>query len=352
MFYFDQVEDNQILNNDNKLGWEGEMINRRGFVNASLACAFAGALPAGRAKSQEVAYPNGVIKAIAMFAPGSGADVKIRFYADKLAKKTGAAVVVENKAGAMGLIATEFVARAKPDGNTLFIAPGSSMLAAAPALFKNLRFDPINDFEHICTLNFSAFVLCVSGTSPFHTISELTAHLKNKGAAGSYASIAPPSVAFAETYKSHYNLQTVEVKYRDQGPLIIDTINGVVDFTTIDIITVSGLIKDGRLRPLAMASAERLQSIPDIPGALEAGIPDLDIKNWWSVHVPANTPKAICDKLETWFSEIAVEADTLQFLRDNGSDPMPGNSRFLRELLLKDTKNWKEYARIAKIEPI
>ena len=192
----------------------------------------------------------------------------------------------------------------------------------------------------------------VAGSSPIRDIAELTAYLKKKGAAGSYATIAPPSVAFGETYKSKFGLETVEVKYKDQGPLIIDVINGVVDFTTIDLITVAGLVKDGRMRALAMASAERLKSVPDIPGASEAGIPGLDIKNWWSVHVPAKTPKSICEKLETWFNEIAVAADTLKFLFDNGSDPMPGNSKMLRELLVRETANWREYARIAKIEPI
>jgi tripartite-type tricarboxylate transporter receptor subunit TctC len=327
------------------------MLDRRRFVRTAVFGAAAGRLAA--ASAQEAQWPNGgIIKAIAMFPPGSGADVKIRFYSDKLAKKLGATVVVENKPGAMGYIATEYVARSRPDGFTIYIAPGSSMLAAAPVLFKNLRFDPINDFEHITTLNFSAFVLAVSGKSPIKSIAELTAALKKKGTSGSYASIAPPSVAFGETYKQKAGLETVEIKYKDQGPLIVDVINGVVDFTTIDVITIAGLIKDGRLRPLAMASAERLKSIPEIPGAAEAGIPGLDIKNWWSVHVPKGTPKAICDRLETLFNEIAVEPDTLQFLKDNGSDPLPGNSKSLRELLVKDTANWKEYAKIAHIAPI
>jgi tripartite-type tricarboxylate transporter receptor subunit TctC len=324
------------------------LINRRRFVATSLA----GSIIAGETLAQDAPWPNGVVKAIAMFGPGSGADVKIRFYADRLAKKIGSTVIVENKPGAMGYIATEYAARAKPDGLTLYIAPGSSMLAAAPVLFRNPRFDPINDFEHITTLNFSAFVLVVAGSSPFKTIPQLTEYLKKKGAAGTYATIAPPSVAFGETYKARFDLETLEVKYKDQGPLVGDVVNGVVDFATIDFITVAGLIKDGRLRALSMASAERLKSIPDIPGAAEAGIPGLDIKNWWSVHVPAKTPKAICDRLEVLFNEIAVEPETLKFLKDNGSDPMPGNARFVRELLLKDTKNWQEYARIAKIEPL
>ena len=117
-------------------------------------------------------------------------------------------------------------------------------------------------------------------------------------------------------------------------------------------ITVAGMIKDGQLRPLCVSAAQRLKSIPDIPGAEEAGIPGLDLKNWWSVHVPAKTPRAICDTLESWFNAIAVEPDTLKFLKDNGSDPLPGTATSLRELLIRDTANWKEYARIAHINPI
>ena len=325
------------------------MLHRRNFV---LGAAVAGAVSARGREASAADYPNGVIHAIAMFAPGSGADVKIRFYANKLALKCGGSVVVENRTGAMGYIATQYVARAKPDGLTIFIAPGSSMFAAAPVLFKTLEFDPINDFEHLTTLNYSTFVLCVSSESPIKSIPELTTLMKQKGASGTYASIAPPSVAFGETYKSRFDLQTVEVKYKDQGPLIADVVNGVVDFMCIDIISVAGLIKAGQLRPLCVATAERLKSIPDIPGAREAGIPGLDIKNWWSVSVPAKTPRDICDKLETWFNDINAEPDTVKFLYDNGSDPMPGNAASVKALLLEDTKNWREYARIAHIEPV
>ena len=129
-----------------------------------------------------------------------------------------------------------------------------------------------------------------------------------------------------------------------------DMMSGRVTFTFIDFISVAAHRKAGRVRVLCMAAAKRLQSAPDVPGAQEAGIPDLDIRNWWSVHVPAKTPKAICDKLETLFNEIAMEPATLQFLEANSSDPMPGNSRMLRELLVQETKNWVEYAKLAKLE--
>ncbi len=325
------------------------MLNRRTVIGAAAAAAF---LPKDAAQAQSTTWPNGPIRSICPFPAGSGADLKARFYANKLSQKLNATVVVENKAGAMGYIATEYVARAKPDGQTIYINPGASMLAAAPSLFKSLRFDPVGDFEHIALLNFAAFALCVPGSSPFKTLAELTPVLKAKGSKGSYASIAPPSVAFGETYKARFGLETVEVKYKEAAPLIGDLINGVVDFTCIDTISVAGLIKDGRIRPLAMACAERMKASPDIPGAAEAGIPDFDLKGWWSVEVPAKTPRGICDRLEAAFREISNDKETLEFLTINGSDPMLGGSQELRALLVEDTRRWKAYAQLAKIEPI
>ncbi len=329
----------------------GGELNRRTLLGGALSLS-TNAIAPQAARAQGADYPSAVIKAISMFGPGSGADVKIRFYANRLAEKIGSAVVVENKAGAMGNIATEFVARAKPDGYTIYIAPTSSMLAAAPVLFKTLTFDPINDFDHITTLNFSAFVMCAPSAAPYKTIPELTAFLKQKGPKGSYGSIAPPSVVFGETYKSQFGLETLEVKYKDQGPMLVDLLNGSLDFACLDYISVVGMFKDGRLRPFCMSSAQRLKSIPDIAGAAEAGIPNLDVRNWWSVEAPAKTPKPILDKLEALFNAIAVEPETLQFLQNNGSDPLPGNSQYARDLLIQDTAKWRQYAKIAKIQPI
>lgn len=325
------------------------MLNRRTLLGAAATAAVA---PQSSARAQAPAWPKGPIRSICPFQPGSGADIKARFYAGKLAQKLNATVIVENKAGAMGYIATEYVARSKPDGQTIYINPGASMLAAAPALFKTLRFDPVADFEHIALLNFAAFTLCVPGSSPYKNLAELTAALKAKGAKGSYASIAPPSVAFGETYKARFGLETVEVKYKEAGPLIGDFLNGSVDFVCIDTIAIAALIRDGRARPLAMACAERMKSTPNIPGATEAGIPDFDLKGWWSVQVPAKTPTWICEKLEAAFKEIAADQETLDFLTLHGSDLMLGGSKELKALLIEDIARWKEYARLAKIEPL
>jgi tripartite-type tricarboxylate transporter receptor subunit TctC len=327
------------------------VVTRRIFLrSAALAPAVATLWPEVGQPSED-AYPAGPVRSICPFAAGSGADIKVRFYSSKLSAVTGKPVIVENKPGALGNIATEMVARAKPDGYTIYIAPGSSTLASAPSLFKKLGYDPINDFEHITTLSASAFALCIPSTSPFKSVAELTAYLKDKGDAASYGSIAPPSLVSGEIYKAAFGLKTVEVKYKEQGPLLNDLFGGHLAFFFSDLTTINSQLKVGRIRPLAVTSAKRLTSAPDIPGAQEAGIPNMNVITWWSVHVPAKTPKPICDKLEAWFNAIAIEPDVVAFNAAVGSDVLAGNSESLKALLVKQTTEWREYARLAHIEP-
>lgn len=326
------------------------MFTRRDFIRSAALAPLAGTALSSPAFAQAADYPNQPIHAICLFPPGTGADVRVRFYAKKLQDITGKPVVVENKPGANGNIATEYVARSKPDGYTIFIAPGSSSLAAAPSLFKQLNYDPINDFEHITTLSTSAFVLVVDAGKPFKTLADLSAFIKEKGEKATYGSSANPGVAAGATYLNAFGLKAVEVKYKDSAQLYRDLAGGNLDFFFTDINGAGGHIKAGRVRPLAVSSAKRLSSWPDIPGAEEVGIKGLDIQTWWSVHTPAKTPKPILDKLEDWFNKIVQDPETDKFNALAGSDALPGNSRMLRELLVKETKDWARYAEIAKIE--
>src|SRR6185295_14652176 len=142
--------------------------------------------------------------------------------------------ITENKVGAFGNIATEFVARSKPDGYTLYIAPGSSFLAAAASLFKKLPFDPVNDFEHVTTLSKLPFILVVSGDSPYKTAADLTAYLKQQGDKASYGSAANTGIVSSELYKANFGLNTVEVKYKEAGALLNDLWGNNLAFTHLD----------------------------------------------------------------------------------------------------------------------
>jgi len=326
------------------------MLSRRELLRSAATASVA--MPfVSKATFAQDAWPSREIHSICGFPPGSGADVFVRFYGKKLEEKLGKTIITENKVGAFGNIATEYVSKSKPDGYTLFVAPGSSFLAAAPSLFKKLAYDPVNDFEHVTTLSKLPFILIVSGDSPYKNVAELTAYLKQQGDKASYASAANTGIVSSELYKAHFGLQTVEVKYKEPGAMLNDLWGHNVAFAHLDPVTSMAHLKTGKLRALATSSRDRFAALPDIPSAGEAGITNSDIIAWWSVHMPKGTPKPILDKLETLFNQIAVDDDTKKFLANLGSDPFPGNSKMLKELLVKDIKAWAEYVKIAKIEP-
>ena len=152
-------------------------------------------------------------------------------------------------------------------------------------------------------------------------------------------------------FKAAFSLKTVEVKYKEQASFVNELTAGMTSFFFVDFGTVGPQIRSGAVRTLAVATAKRLQSMPNVPGAEEVGIPGLNLEIWWSVMVPAKTPQAIRDQLEGWFNKIVLDPDVVAFNASIGADPFPGNAQLAREKLIADTKVWGEYARIAKIEP-
>ncbi|HEY4775203.1 MAG TPA: tripartite tricarboxylate transporter substrate binding protein [Xanthobacteraceae bacterium] len=324
------------------------MLSRRELLVSSVAAALAPAVST-QVLAQE-AWPAREIHAICMFPPGTGADIMVRFYARKLQDAIGKTVVVENKVGAFGNIANEYVARSKPDGYTIYIAP-ANLLAIAPHLYSKLSFDPINDFEHITTLFKLPFILTVAGTSPHKSVADLVQYLKEKGDKASYGSVSTVSLVSAELFKQNFGLTTVEVKYKESAAAMSDLWGGNLAFVYIDPAGSAAHIKAGRLRPLVVTTKERVQALKDIPGSAEAGITNTDLFSWWTVHTPRGTPKPILDKIEALFNEIAVAPDTKAFLANTGSDALPGNSKLARELITKGVKDWGGYVKLARIEP-
>ena len=325
------------------------MLTRRQFVGTAAAGAIA---PGFSSRAFAAAYPEREIHSIGMFPAGSGADVMVRYFSNKLSELVGKPVIVENKAGAFGNIATSYVARSAPDGYTIYIAPGSSVLAAAPSLFRTLNYDPINDFEHITTLFKVSFIQIVDAKSPFKTVDDLTKFLKEKGDKASYGSVANTGLVASELYKKSAGLNTVEVKYKEVQGMLVDLLAGAIAFAHIDPTSVLGQLQDGSVRALSTSSVQRIKALPDVPGSAEAGIKDMDLVAWWSVHVPKGTPKEIVNQLEVWFNQIAVMDDVGKWLVNIGCDPYPGNSKLVHDLLIKDTKAWADYVKLANIPPL
>jgi tripartite-type tricarboxylate transporter receptor subunit TctC len=314
-----------------------------------LLAALAFAPVVSTAEAQE--YPSREIRAICNFAPGAGGDVYVRFFSDRLSRASGNPVIVENRPGANGNIATEVAAKARPDGYTIFITPANSTLAAAMHLFKTLAFDPVKDFVPVTTLAQLVFAFAVDVRSPIKTIAELTAALKAKSRNGFYGVGNNPSLVSAALYKAQAGLASTHVNYVASGTALNDLIGGNLDFIVYDSTFLSNQARGGKVRILATTGPRRPPALNDIPTMAESGFAGFDVTSWWAVFVPAGTPQPIVTKLAKWFDAIVAEEDTRTFLYPLGGEPLPGSAELATSKLKTDIERWGEFVKLAKIEP-
>ena len=297
-------------------------------------------------------YPARDIRSICNFAPGSGADVIVRFYSDRLAKLAGQPVVVDNKPGAAGAIATAELAKSKPDGYTLMITPASSTIAAAPYMFKHLGFDSTRDFAAVTTIASLSFVILVDARSPVHDLKGLVAELKKKPNDGFYGTGNNTGVIAAEIFKQKAGLKTTYVPYKTNVQALTDLLQGQLDFLSYDATWASGQVRGGKLRAIGASAARRSVAFPDVPTFAEQGFGNADVTPWWGVVVPAGTPKPIIRKLAGWINQITNEPATHTFLSRAAFDPFPGSPEQMSKLLKTDAARWKSYVEMAKIKPL
>ena len=313
-----------------------------------VAAALALAVPV-TAAAQE--YPAREIRSLCNFAAGSGADVLVRYYSDKLSKLAGKPVIVENRVGAQGAIATEALARSRPDGYTIMITPASSTIAAAPHLFKQLPFDTTKDFTAVTTVASLSFVIAVDAARPIKAIPELIAHLKGRPNDGFYGTSNNTGVISAELFKERAGLKTPYVPFKTNTQALTSLLQGEVDFLAYDATWAVGQQRGGKLRILAVTSTRRSIALPDTPTLAELGYGDFDVTPWWGVVVAAGTPKPVVDKLAGWFNQITATEETRQFLERAAFDAFPGTPDSMAALLKSDAERWGRYVRVAKIEP-
>ena len=293
-------------------------------------------------------YPVREIRSICNFAPGSGADIIVRFYSDQLARLAGKPVVVENRPGAQGSVASAFVAKSAPDGYTIHITPASSTLASAPHIWKQLPYDPLKDFATVTTINSLSFVVAVDASKPIHKMSELIAALKAKPGNGFYGTQSNSGQIAAELIKANTGLETTYVPFKITGDAFTALLGGSIDFMSVDATWARGQPK---VRVIAVTASRRVSAFPDVPTLAEAGVPGVDIAPWWGVVVPAGTPRPIIDKLADWFNQITASDETRQFLARAALDPLPGTPESMAALLKTETERWGSYVRLAKIKP-
>lgn len=296
-------------------------------------------------------YPSRPITVICGYSAGTGADVLARYFAEKLRVLSGQPVVVENKVGALTMVASETAAKARPDGYTIYVTAGNASLAAPPFLFKKLPFDPIADFTPVTTLITLPFVLTVSRGSPIQTVNELTAHLKKRGEKATYAYGTSFGQAASELYKKVAGVPGHPVAYRTGNDSLADMQKGEIDFMFTDVSSGTMQAQQGLLRIIAVTGEKRSPANPEFPTLAESGLAGFDFGAWWGVWLPANAPTPVVDKLEAWFNQIVVTEETRTFMQRVGAAPFPGDRRILAELTPKEIDKWGRLIRDANIEP-
>ncbi len=317
--------------------------------SAGLAFALVAAIGAMQGPAVAQQYPNQDIRVICAFPAGSGADVLVRYFAEKLRTVVGRTVIVENKVGAGGNIAVEFVARSKPDGYTIFVHAATAV-ALSMYLVKNPPVDVGKAIEVAATINRQPFMLVVDAKSPYKTVAELTAAMKAKGDKATYASAAPTGTIMGEIYKNATGVKAVEVVYKTAPDSLNEILSGKIDYGMHDPVFSLAQAREGRLRILAVSTGTRLAASPDMPTMTEVGIP-MDLTGWWAAMVPAGTPKPVIDQINKWFVQIVSSDDTKKFLNSFGGDPYVNTPEVAQQMFLRDIKNWGEHVKLAKIQP-
>ena len=319
-------------------------------LDLMLAAALAAAIAAPPSAAQAQTYPSQDIRLICAFPPGSGADVLVRYFSEKLRPLANRTVIVENKAGAGGNIAQEFVARAKPDGYTIYVHAATAV-AANQHLFKKPSIDAAKALQVAASINRQPFMLVVDAKSPYKTVAELTEAMKKKGDKATYATAAPTGTIMGEIYKDVTGIKAVEVSYKTAPDSVNELLSGKLDYGMHDPVFSLAQQREGRLRILAVSTGERLQANPQLPTMAENGVPKMNLVGWWGAMVPTGTPQPVVDQLNKWFVEVVGSDETKAFLNKFGGDPLIVTPAKAQELFLQDIKNWAEYIRMAKIEP-
>jgi tripartite-type tricarboxylate transporter receptor subunit TctC len=293
-------------------------------------------------------YPSKEIHFICSFPPGSGADIMVRFFADKIGKKTGNVIIVENRPGAAGMLALTVTARATPDGHTILVSGGTATAINAN-LLKAPPIDIGKEIRAVATVNKIPFILAVDGKSPYKSLPELTDALRKKGNKASYAYAATFAKVIAESYKISANLQTVDVAYKSAIDSLNDLASGSVDFAVYDPTMALAQQKEGRIRILAVSSGDRFRPTGDIPTFKEQGI-NIDLLGWWAAMVPAKTPDHIVQTINRWFADALADPDTATFMIKSGADVLVMSPDEANSYLLEDIQTWARLVEMARIE--
>jgi tripartite-type tricarboxylate transporter receptor subunit TctC len=290
-----------------------------------LLCAPPALFAQSSAARSEQSYPNKPIRVIILVVPGGGADVTSRTVGQKLTESFGQQVIVDNRPGGNGIVGMETAARSNPDGYTLVLGT-IGPVAVNPSLYKKLPYDSVRDFDPVARAVSALNVLVVHPSVPAKSVSELIAHAKANPGKLTYGS---SGVGFAdhlagELFNTLAAVKMLHVPYKGGAPAMLDLVGGNLQVIFATVSTALGSIKAGRIRPLAVTFAKRVDQFPDWPTVAEAGVPGFAVDNWYGFMAPRGSPKAIVAKLHAEINRILDMPDVKERLAGLGIFPFVG----------------------------
>jgi len=301
-------------------------------------------------QAQTARYPDRPVKIFVGFAAGGGTDVAARILAQKLTEALGQSVVVENRPGASGMIAAETVAKSPADGYTLMMG-SQTTLAVAPALYRKFSIDAARDFAGVAMAGVSPLVLVIHPSVPVQSVKDLIALAKSKPGTinfGSGGLGTTPHMA-GELFSIQAGVKMVHVAYRGEAPAINDLLGGQLHLIFANLSAVIGNVKAGSLRALAVTSAQRAATAPQIPTVAEAALPGFEAATWFALVAPAGTPREIVRRLNTEVTQLVTQPDVRQRFADLGMTIDAGTPDALDAYIKSEMLKWSKVIKEADI---
>jgi tripartite-type tricarboxylate transporter receptor subunit TctC len=295
-------------------------------------------------------YPVRPIRMIVGFAPGGGTDLTARPVAQKLSELLGQQVIVENRPGAAGNVATEQVAKSAPDGYTLLMGTIAA-LAINPSLYGNLRFDPETDLAPVIQVVDATNVLALHPSVPAGSVKELIALAREKSLLAGSSGIGATGHLAIELFNLMAGVKLVHVPYKGGGPAMGDLVGGQVNLIFATTASAIPHLKSGRIKGIAVTTAKRSALLPDVPTISESGLAGFDANNWYGLVVPAKTPRAIIDQLKAEVTKVLAMPDVKTTLFNQGLDPAPGTPEQFGAYIKSERAKWAKVIKESGAKP-
>lgn len=288
------------------------------------------------------AYPSRPVRLVVGYAAGGATDVLARLVAVRMGEGLGQPMVVENRAGANSNVGAEVVAKAVPDGYTLYVYTIANTINAT--LYDKLGYDPAKDFEPVGMIARIPNVLVVNPKLPVKTVADYVRFAKESGNGVTFASSGSGSSIHlsGEIFRSRSSANMLHVPYKGSAPAVTDLLGGQVQSMFDNAPSALPHIKAGRLRAIAVTSAQRMPLLPDVPTVAESGFPGFDVQSWFAIAAPAGTPRPVVDKLNAALNKALNAPDVRERMRDLAATPEPGTPEQLRAFIAAELKRWHD----------